>query len=68
MAVRVDQARKDRSPLLIQDDGRPWPRFAWVDQPDNLPVVTYEDRAEMFEMACRIDLDAVDVIDQRIGG
>jgi len=68
MAVRVDEARQQRPALpvdLMLD--RPVQLFGALDQLLDLAVVINDEAAEPLELAVLPDLDAVDVIDQRIG-
>jgi hypothetical protein len=64
----VNESGKDGPPLLVHDVRSLGPSFAWMDETDDLAVVADEHGVEMFDMSRRVDLDAVDVIEQRVGG
>jgi len=67
MAVRVDQAGKDRAALRIDDVGVAEPEHFAVKQMFHPAVIADQDAGEALQSAVRVDLDAVEVVDERIG-
>ena len=68
MAVRVDQAGQQRSPAgvdaLVDRRGR---SIAALEQLHHLAVVADHQPGEALQLAVRVDLDAVGIVDQRVG-
>ena len=67
MPVRVDQAREDSPALRIDDVCVAELEHLAVQQMFHPAVITDQDAGEALELAIRIDLDAVEVVDERIG-
>ena len=69
MPMRVDQARQQRSAAAIDragDAGKP-DQLGMLDDLPHLAVVRDDQRSKVLELAIGVDLDAVDVADQRVG-
>ena len=67
MPVRVDQAREDSPALRIDDVCVAELEHLAVQRCLHLAVTTDQDAGEALELAARIDLDAIEVVDERIG-
>ena len=67
MAMRVDQAGQQRPALGVDDICVAKLQHFAMEQPFHLAVVADQDAGEALQLAIRIDLDAVDVGDQRVG-
>jgi hypothetical protein len=65
--VRVDEAWHDRLTTQIDSSGRSRERIACVQQPHYLAIAADQNSREMLYMPLCIDLDAIGMIDQRVG-
>ncbi len=67
MTVSVDEAWEEGLPMLV-DYSCSLRRFAQMKKANDLAVVANEQSREMLEMSARIDLDAVRIGDECVGG
>ncbi len=67
VTMRVDQARQKRLAMSVDDRCRFRPRVAGVEDADDLAVVADEQAGEMLDLRRRARLNAVRIVDQRIG-
>ena len=69
MPVRVDQPGQQRPPLAVDLMLRPAAAIVvGIDDLQTLPSSPIEQAGEMLQLAVGADLDAVDVVDQGVGG
>jgi hypothetical protein len=67
MAMAVDEPRKNGAAVFVHRHSGFRPRLARAEEANDLPVVSDHEAREMLQMSCGIDLDSIDVVDERVG-